>query len=67
MKKFAAAHLEIGAFGKWAGSAPFTGSYAEEQFNSLNSFVFTNAQIQDQTVRWSFVPAEIRSIFPQIN
>jgi catalase len=58
MKTFAAAHPEIGAFGKWAGSAPFTGSYAEEQYNSLNSFIFTNAQGQDQVVRWSFVPAE---------
>jgi catalase len=58
MKNFAAAHPEIGAFGKWAGSAPWTGSYAEDQYNSLNSFVFTNAQGQDQAVRWSFVPGE---------
>ena len=57
MKNFAAAHPEIGAFGAWAGSAPFTGSYAENRYNSLNSFVFTNAQGQDQTVRWSFMPA----------
>jgi catalase len=57
MKNFAAAHPEIGAFGAWAGSAPFTGSYAENRYNSLNSFIFTNAQGQDQTVRWSFKPA----------
>ncbi|MGJ7505986.1 catalase family peroxidase [Variovorax sp. GT1P44] len=57
MKAFAAAHPGLGAFGAWAGSAPFTASYAEDRFNSLNSFVFTNAQGQDQTVRWSFVPA----------
>ena len=57
MKNFAAAHPEIGAFGAWAGSAPFTGSYAENRYNGLNSFVFTNAQGQDQTVRWSFEPA----------
>ena len=56
MKNFAAAHPEIGAFGQWAGSTPFTESYAEERFNSLNSFIFTNAQGQDQAVRWSFVP-----------
>jgi len=56
MKKFAAAHPEIGAFGAWAGSAPFTGSYAENRYNGLNSFIFTNAQAQDQTVRWSFTP-----------
>ena len=57
MKNFAAAHPEIAAFGAWAGSAPFTGSYAEERFNSLNSFVFTDASGQDHAVRWSFVPA----------
>ena len=56
MKHFAAAHPEIGAFGAWAGSAPFTGSYAENSYNGLNSFIFTNAQGQDQTVRWSFGP-----------
>ena len=57
MKNFAAAHPEIGAFGAWAGSAPWTASYAEERYNSLNSFIFTNAEGQDETVRWSFVPA----------
>ena len=57
MKNFAAAHPELGAFGAWAGSAPFTGSYAEDRFNGLNSFVFTDAAGQDRAVRWSFVPA----------
>jgi catalase len=57
MKTFAAAHPEIGAFGAWAGSAPFTGSYAEERYNGLNSFLFTDASGQDHAVRWSFVPA----------
>lgn len=57
MKNFAAAHPEIAAFGAWAGSAPFTGSYAEDRFNSLNSFVFSDAKGVDRTVRWSFVPA----------
>ena len=57
MQKFATAHPEIAPFGAWAGSAPWTASYAEERYNSLNSFVFTNDEGQDQTVRWSFVPA----------
>jgi catalase len=57
MKNFAAAHPEIGAFAAWAGSAPWTASFAQEQYNSLNSFIFTNAAGQDQAVRWSFVPA----------
>jgi catalase len=56
MKNFAAAHPEFGNFVAWAGSAPWTGSYAQEQFNSLNSFIFTNASGEDQAVRWSFVP-----------
>jgi catalase len=56
MKRFATAHPEIGAFGAWAGSAPFTGSYAEDRFNSLNSFVFSDASGHERTVRWSFVP-----------
>jgi catalase len=56
MKNFAAMHPEIGAFGKWASKAPWAASYAEERFNSINSFVFTNAEGRDQVVRWSFVP-----------
>ena len=57
MKHFAAAHPEIGAFVAWASTAPFTSSYAENRYNGLNSFVFTNAQGHDATVRWSFEPA----------
>ncbi len=53
LKSFAAVHPEIGAFSQWAGSAPFTSSYAEDRYNGINSFVFTNAQGQDQAVRWS--------------
>ncbi len=56
MKTYAAAHPALRAFGAWAGSAPFTESYAESRFNSLDSFLFTNAQGQSQAVRWSFVP-----------
>lgn len=56
MKTYAAAHPALGVFGAWAHSAPFTESWAEDRFNSLNSFVLTNAQGQRQAVRWSFVP-----------
>jgi catalase len=56
MKTYAAAHPALRAFGAWAGSTPFTESYAEDRFNSLDSFIFTNAQGQSQAVRWSFVP-----------
>jgi catalase len=57
MKTFAGAHPEIANFGAWAKSAPWTGSYAEERYNSLNSFVFTDASGAESTVRWSLLPA----------
>ena len=39
---FAAAHPEFATFGDWAKNGPWTGSYAEERYNSLNSFVFVD-------------------------
>jgi catalase len=57
MKNFAAAHPEIGAFGAWAKSAPFTESYAEERYNSINSFVFADVSGGERVVRWSLDPA----------
>jgi catalase len=57
MKSFAGAHPEIVAFGAWEKSAPWTGSYAEERFNSLNSFVFADSSDAEKTVRWSLLPA----------
>jgi catalase len=57
MAKFAQAHPEIAAFGGWAKAAPWTGSYAEEPYNSLNSFIFTDASGNDHAVRWSLAPA----------
>jgi catalase len=57
MKNFAATHPEIAAFGGWAQNAPWTGSYAEDRYNSLNAFVFADAAGRESVVRWSFVPA----------
>ena len=57
MKTFAGAHPEFAAFGAWAKSAPWTGSYAEERYNSLNSFVFTDSSGAEHAVRWSLLPA----------
>src|ERR1700731_2919788 len=42
MKNFIAAHPDFAAFGDWAKNAPWTDSYAEDRFNSLNSFVFVD-------------------------
>src|SRR5262249_12422143 len=38
-------------------SAPWTGSYAEDRFNSFNSFVFADSSGMEKTVRWSLLPA----------
>jgi catalase len=57
MKTFAAAHPEIAPFGAWAKSGPWTGSYAEERYNGLDSFVFTDSSGAEHTVRWSLLPA----------
>jgi catalase len=63
MKNFAGAHPEIAAFGAWAGSAPWTGSYAEEPYNSLNAFLFIDKAGAKHAVRWSLAPqAEVTAM-----
>jgi catalase len=57
MKNFIAAHPEFAAFGDWAKNAPWTDSYAEDRFNSLNSFVFVDSAGAERVVRWSLLPA----------
>lgn len=60
MKAFVARHPEFAAFGEWAKSAPWTASYAEEPYNSLNSFIFIDNSGGEHAVRWSLLPqAEI--------
>ncbi|MBO1749076.1 MULTISPECIES: catalase family peroxidase [Stenotrophomonas] len=44
------------AFQQWAKSAPWTSSWANTTFNSVNSFWFTNAQGQKRAVRWRWQP-----------
>jgi len=56
MKDFTAAHPEFAVFGAWAQSAPWTASYAEEPFNSLNAFTFVNSAGVAHAVRWSLRP-----------
>jgi catalase len=57
MKKFVAANPEFAKFGDWAKSAPWTGSYAEEPYNGLDSFVFVDKSGAEHVVRWSLRPA----------
>jgi catalase len=56
MKTFTAAHPEFTAFGDWATSAPWTASYAEEPYHSLNAFIFVDNSGVEKTVRWSLLP-----------
>jgi catalase len=55
MKSFAGTHPELAHFGAWAQTAPWTASYAEESYNSLNSFVFKSGGAT-RVVRWSLLP-----------
>lgn len=57
MPTFAKTHPEIAKFSNWAKSAPWTGSYAEDRFNSLNSFIFVDGSGAEHAVRWSLLPA----------
>ncbi len=57
MPDFIGAHPEFAKFGDWAKNGPWTGSYAEERFNSLNAFIFTDNSGGEHAVRWSFLPA----------
>lgn len=56
MKNFVAAHPEFGPFGDWATHGSWTASYAEEPYNGLNAFIFTDTSGADRSVRWSLTP-----------
>jgi catalase len=56
MNAFVGAHPEFAAFGDWVKNGRWTGSYAEERFNSLNSFVFIDGSGVEHVVRWSLLP-----------
>lgn len=44
------------AFQEWAKTAPWSDSWANTRFNSVNSFWFTNARGQQRAVRWHWQP-----------
>ncbi|MET0677049.1 MAG: catalase family peroxidase [Bradyrhizobium sp.] len=65
MEAFAKANPEIAAFATWTKTAPWTASFAEDRFNSLNSFIFTDASGADHAVRWSLLPtAQVMPVQP---
>ena len=57
MGSFIAANPEFKPFGAWAKAGPWTGSYAEERYNSINAFRFIDASGTARAVRWSLLPA----------
>jgi catalase len=65
MPAFIQAHPEFGHFVELAKGAPWTPSYAEDRFNGLNAFLFTNAAGDTSAVRWSLLPqAPVTSTTP---
>jgi catalase len=56
MKAFTAANPEFASFAAWARSAPWTASYAEQRYNSLDSFIFTDDFGVKHAARWSLIP-----------
>jgi len=54
--EFLTHYPEAKPFFQWAKNHVLAASWAEEQYNSLNAFRFTNAENQSQYVRWSLVP-----------
>ena len=62
----AQAHPELKNFGAWAKTAPWTGSFAEERYNGLDAFLFTDAGGNTRPVRWSLVPqAPVQNLPPE--
>ena len=57
MKNFIAANPGFLTFLPWAKSDQWTESYAEEPYNSLNSFLFVDESGAKHPVRWSLIPA----------
>jgi catalase len=53
MSAFFATHPESAAFGQWAHTAPWTSSYADQTYNSLNAFRFVDRAGESRAVRWS--------------
>jgi catalase len=73
IQRYVAAHPEFAAFGHWAQTAPWTASYTDEDYNSLNAFRFVDARGVSRAVRWSMhaeqpardtTPAELAKLGP---
>jgi catalase len=56
MSAFVARYPEIQHFQAWAGSAPWTDSWATTTFNGVNAFLLQSAAGDERAVRWSIRP-----------
>jgi catalase len=63
--RFIAAHPESRPFAAWARSAPWTSSYADQVYSSLNAFYFIDATGRSHLVRWSMQPTISANPVPQ--
>ena len=57
MKRFFATHPDSAPFAEWSQTAPWTASYADQAYNSLNAFRFIDAGGASHLARWSMEPA----------
>jgi catalase len=53
LKAFFSNHPETNPFTQWASSAPWTASFADQTYNSLNAFLLVSAAGERRAVRWS--------------
>jgi len=65
MQRFYSMHPESKDFAAWARSAPWTASYADQTYNSLNAFYFIDNAGRSHLVRWSMQPTLSPQPVPQ--
>jgi catalase len=56
MKRFSATHPDSAPFAEWSQTAPWTTSWADQAYNSLNAFLFVDAGGARHLVRRSMEP-----------
>jgi catalase len=57
VKRFFATHPDSAPFVEWSRTAPWTTSWADQAYNSLDAFRFIDAGGTSHLVRWSMEPA----------
>jgi catalase len=65
VRSFFDAHPESAAFMSWAAIAPWSSSFADQKYNSLNAFRFIDGAGHTRMVRWSMQPTASPGIVPK--